>query len=75
MPDVTETDLPGVGVRHEFTTSSGERVGVVTHRTGRREVIVYNRSDPDACSAILHLDPDDTRTLAELLGTARVREK
>ena len=74
MPQVTETQLPGVGVRHDFTTSSGERVGVLVHRSGRRELLVYGRDDPDACAAALHLSSDDTRTLAELLGATQVSE-
>ncbi len=74
MPEVTETQLPGVGVRHEFTTARGERVGVVSHRGGRREVVVYDQADPDACSTVMHLTPDDTRTLAELLGATQVSE-
>ena len=45
MPDVSETLLPGVGVRHEFVTASGERVAVLTHRTGRREVAIYDRAE------------------------------
>ena len=40
MADVTETPLPGVGVRYEFTTEADERVGVIVHRGGRREVVV-----------------------------------
>lgn len=75
MAEVTETQLPGVGVRHEFRTVAGERLSVLSHRTGRREVAVYNnRADPDACSTVLHLSPDDTRTLAELLGGSPVSE-
>ncbi|MGH9138841.1 MAG: cation:proton antiporter regulatory subunit [Acidimicrobiales bacterium] len=74
MPEVTETQLPGVGVRHEFTTAGGERLAVLSHRTGRREIAVYDRADPDACSTVLHLNPDDTRTLADLLGGLPVRE-
>lgn len=74
MPDVTETQLPGVGVRYEFTTDSGERVGVIAHRGGRREVVVYDEHDPDACSTVMHLTADDTRTMAELLGATRVSE-
>lgn len=74
MPDVTETRLPGVGVRHEFTTSAGERVGVLSHRSGRRELVVYDRDDPDAATTLLHLSPADTRTLAELLGATQVSE-
>lgn len=74
MPDVSETPLPGVGIRHEFTTASGEHLGVISHRGGRREIVIYDRNDPDACSSVLHLDSDDTRTLAELLGASRVSE-
>lgn len=74
MPDVTETALPGVGVRHEFTTESGDRVGVISHRGGRREVVVYDESDPDVCATVIHLSADDTRTMAELLGATRVSE-
>jgi TrkA domain protein len=74
MPEVSETPLPGVGVRHEFSTVGGERIAVVTHRTGRRELAIYDRADPDACTTVLHLNPDDTRTLAELLGASPVSE-
>lgn len=74
MPDVTETQLPGVGVRHEFVTTEGERVGVLSHRSGRREVVVYRSDDPDACSTVLHLDSDDAHALAELLGATHVSE-
>lgn len=72
MAEVTETQLPGVGVRYEFTTSEGERVGVLSHRGGRREILVYDRRDPDAASTLLHLSADDTRTLSELLGASQV---
>jgi TrkA domain protein len=74
MPDVSETVLPGVGVRHEFVTAGEERLAVVTHRTGWRELAVYDRADRDACTTVLHLSPDDTRTLAELLGASPVSE-
>ncbi len=74
MADVTETQLPGVGVRHDFVTKDGSRIGVLWHRTGRRELLLYDRADPDACRTVINLDADDTRTLAELLGSSRVSE-
>lgn len=74
MPEVTETPLPGVGVRHDFTTSAGERIGVLVHRSGRRELVVYRRDDPDACITALHLNHEDSRVLAELLGATQVGE-
>jgi TrkA domain protein len=74
MTEIEETPLPGVGVRHEFTTADKERVAVLTHRSGRREIAVYDRADPDACRTVLHLSPDDTRALADVLGASAVSE-
>jgi K+:H+ antiporter subunit KhtT len=74
MGEVTETRLPGVGVRHEFTTSDGERVSVLVHRGGRRELSIADRRDPDAAATVLHLSPEDARTLVELLGATQVSE-
>lgn len=74
MADLTEIRLPGVGVRHEFTSTAGERVGVLTRHGGRREILLYNREDPDSCQTILRLSTNDTRTLAELLGAPQIGE-
>jgi TrkA domain protein len=74
MPEIEETLLPGVGVRHELSTSGGERVAVLTHRSGRRELAVYDRDDPDACTTVLHLSPEDTLALSEVLGGMQVSE-
>ncbi len=74
MSEVLETQLPGVGVRHEFDTETGQRIGVVVHRDGRREVVVYGHEDPDACSTVLDLTATSARTIAELLGASQVSE-
>lgn len=74
MARVEETQLPGVGVRHEFDTETGQRVGVIVHRNGRREVVAYDMADPDVCATLLDLSTDDTRTLTELLGASQVTE-
>jgi TrkA domain protein len=72
--EIEETALPGVGVRHEFTTAAGERLALLTHRTGRRELAVYDRRDPDATHTVLHLSAEDTAVLGELLGTSQVSQ-
>lgn len=74
MAEVTEVQLPGVGVRLDLTTAGGTQIGVVAHRTGRREIVVYDQRDPDRCLAQITLDTDDARTLAEMLGAAQVSE-
>lgn len=74
MAEVTETQLPGVGVRYEFTTSDGVRLGVLHHHGGRREIIVYDEDDPDRASSVVELNADDSRTVSELLGATQVTE-
>lgn len=74
MAIVRETKLPGVGVRHEFTTHDGTIVGVLEHHDGRADVLVYDRDDPDQCTSMLHLDEDDMRTLGTLLGASQITE-
>jgi TrkA domain protein len=72
MAEVKELRLPGVGIRYEFATRAGERVEVVAHRSGRREIFIGTPDDPDAFRAVLELTEDESRTLAELLGGSRI---
>jgi TrkA domain protein len=75
MADVSETKLPGIGVRYDFESTSGSRIGVLVHRTGQRDLLVYSTHDPDVCAFSLELQPGDARTLTELLGASRVAEE
>jgi TrkA domain protein len=70
--DIQETNLPGVGLRHDFTTRAGRQLGVVTHRTGRRDLLLYDRDDPDATQEVIRLTQEEADTLADLLGAARL---
>lgn len=73
--DVSETLLPGVGIRYEFLTSAGTRVGLVARRDGRFDVIVYDLHDPDIGNAVMTLTPAEADTVAELLGGRRIAER
>lgn len=75
MSEIQEVKLPGVGVRFEFETVEGTRIGVISHRTGMREVYISRPGDPDEFKRLLGLSPDDARTLAELLGATRVAQQ
>lgn len=74
MPKIEETSLPGVGMRHDFTAEDGSRIGVVHHRTGRRELFVCSSDDPDAVTVSLNLTDDDSHALSEALGGSTVIE-
>jgi len=73
--DIFETSLPGIGTRFEFQTVDGERLAVVVRRDGQRELIVYDRDDPDACRSAVTLAAADSAVLVELLGGSQVTER
>jgi TrkA domain protein len=74
MTEVRETKLPGVGVRHEFTSEDGHDMAVIVHHDGRREILTYGADDPDACRSLVSLSETDTQALAQILGVSRVTE-
>ncbi|SFF76167.1 TrkA domain protein [Halopelagius inordinatus] len=61
---VYESDLPGVGKKHEVELGDGSRLVIVTHNTGKREV--YRRPDRDSDSEKLFEMSDQ---LARQVGT------
>lgn len=50
-------------------------MGVIVHRTGARELLIFGKDDPDACAYTLRLDGDDLRALVELLGGTQIVER
>lgn len=70
MPELHETALPGVGVRYEMTTRTGTSLGVVAHRHGRRDLVLYDRADRDAVAECVALTAAESLALAALLGSS-----
>lgn len=66
--NVDETELPGLGIRKDFVTASGRRIGVVELREGETELFVSTWDDPDTCQASIPLTADEASTLGNLLG-------
>ncbi|MBP2473181.1 TrkA domain protein [Crossiella equi] len=69
---VEVTPLPGIGTRQDFQTRTGRRIGLITHRDGRVDLIVSKSDDPDACVASIPLTTDEAGTLASLLGAPQL---
>lgn len=72
---IEQTDLPGIGVRHDLVTTSGRRVGVITHHNGQRVFVVYDDEDPDACVATIPLNTEEADALASFLGGSLIVEQ
>ncbi|GAB3879055.1 cation:proton antiporter regulatory subunit [Kibdelosporangium lantanae] len=70
--DVEVTPLPGIGTRQDFVSRGGRRIGVVTTRDGKVELIVSKEDDPDSCVASIPLTGEEAGTLAALLGAPQL---
>ena len=73
--DVTETTLPGVGLRYEFDLAQGDRLGVVARRGGDFEVVLYSENDPDRARPVFRLSEEEAEALAQVLGAPRIAER
>ncbi|NES27045.1 potassium transporter TrkA [Micromonospora terminaliae] len=66
--NIERTTLPGIGVRHIFTTGQGRRIGIVEYQAGdRRDVVHDDPDDPDGMIS-LTLTRAEANALAALLG-------
>ncbi|BCJ49777.1 hypothetical protein Asp14428_12520 [Actinoplanes sp. NBRC 14428] len=66
--ELTRTALPGLGVSYTFATEAGQRVGVVAHLSGRRDLISYDPADHDEVLHATALNEAEAATVAQLLG-------
>jgi TrkA domain protein len=66
--DVKEVLLPGVGLRYEFTSQKGERIGIIARRGGDFDVVLYGPDDPDQARPVLRLTDEEADTVAQIAG-------
>ncbi|MGH3440439.1 MAG: cation:proton antiporter regulatory subunit, partial [Sciscionella sp.] len=57
--DVKEVLLPSIGLRYEFTSHDGDRIGIVARRSGDFEVVLYARDDPDQARPVFRLTDEE----------------
>lgn len=73
--EVNEVLLPGVGLRYEFDTRNGDRLGIVALRDGTFLVAVYDATDPDEPAAQYRLNDEEADAVAQILGAPRLAER
>lgn len=65
--DVHESDLPGVGKRYRARTTAGEKLVLVIHHDGRRELYRFGE-DPDRPRSVLELTDEEAHQIGALLA-------
>ncbi|HEX5870685.1 MAG TPA: cation:proton antiporter regulatory subunit [Longimicrobium sp.] len=67
--NVQEHDLPGVGKKFALTTNEGDRLTLIIHNTGHRELYFFERGE-DFPTQALRLEDGEARKLGALMGGA-----
>jgi TrkA domain protein len=73
--DVKEVLLPSMGVRYEFTSNHGERIGIIARRGGYFEFVLYGGDDPDRARQVFRLTDEEADAVAQILGAPRIAER
>lgn len=67
--NVQEHDLPGVGKKFAITTNEGDRLTLIIHNSGHRELYFFDRGE-DFPAHALRVEDAEARKLGALLGGA-----
>ncbi len=67
---ISEQDLPGIGRRFDLVCTEGERVSVVIHHSGRRDLYVLQGGGGGGRPVTVTLSDDQARRLGAILGGA-----
>jgi TrkA domain protein len=68
MSTISETDLPGVGRKFQVETLSGDRLVIVIHDDGKRELYHFTRKNRERAASVLTLTDGEARQIAGIVG-------
>lgn len=68
MSTIRESNLPGVGQKFQIEATSGDRLTIVIHDDGTRELYHFTRKQPDRVASVVTLTDSEARQVAGIIG-------
>jgi TrkA domain protein len=68
MSTISEAFLPGVGRKFQVETLTGDRLVIVIHDDGTRELYHFTRKNLDRPASVLRLSDGEARQIAGIVG-------
>jgi TrkA domain protein len=68
MSTISEAYLPGVGRKFQVETLRGDRLVIVIHDDGDREIYYFDRKNMDRAASVITLTDGEARQIAGIVG-------
>jgi TrkA domain protein len=68
MSTISEANLPGVGRKFQIETANGDRLIIVIHDDGTREIYHFERKKFDRAASVITLADSEARQIAGIVG-------
>lgn len=72
---VRESELPGIGQKVEIITKNQDKISIILHDDGRRELYYFDENDHEECMASIEFNDEEARQISAILGGMTYKPK